>query len=289
MSQLTDYAENRLVDMLRAQAWSLGASLFAGLASAASDAAITEITFTGYARVGISRALASWAGTQGAGSTTASSGSSHTSSNNAAINFGTAGSAGSAPVTHLVLFDAASAGNAVCFIPLPSGTLTIANADPVSFAIGTISFSLGLAGGCSDYLANKLIDFVFRGQAYSFPATFYEALFTAAPGNAGGGTEVSGGSYARVAVVGSLVNLAGTQGAGTTVASTGSSGKTSNNAAITFPGPTAPWGALTSCGEYDAATVGNLLFYAALNTPRTVASGASPPSIAAGLRTITFQ
>ena len=288
MSQLTDFAENKLVVMIRQQAWTLGASLFAGLASAASDSAITEITGTGYARVGISRALASWAGTQGAASTTASTGTSHTSSNNAAINFGTAGSAWGA-CTHLVLFDAASAGNPVCFIPLPSGTLTVANGDPVSFAAAAISFSLGLAGGCSDYLANNLIDFIFRGQAFSFPATLYEAIFTAAPNNAGGGTEVSGGSYARVAIAASLANLAGTQGAGTVVASTGTTGKTSNNAAITFPSPTASWGALTHCAEYDASTVGNLLFWAPLNTPRTVASGATAPVFAAASRSITFQ
>ena len=288
MSQLTDYTENKLVDMVRQQAWSLPGTLYAGLASAASDSAIAEITFSGYARQPLTRALATWAGTQAAGSTTSSSGTSHTSSNNAPINFGTAGGAGSAAVTNLVIFDALTGGNPICFIPLPNGTLTIANGDAVSFAAGTISFSLGLAGGCSDYLANKLIDFIFRGQAYSFPASMYEALFTAAPGNAGGGTEVSGTGYARVAIAGSLTAWAGTQGAGTTVASTGTTGKTSNNAAITFPTPTGAWGALTHNGEYDAATVGNLLFYAALNTPRTIAAGATPPGFAAVQRSITF-
>ena len=51
MSQLTNYAENKLVDMLRGQAWGLPADLYFGLASAASDSSITELSGTGYARV----------------------------------------------------------------------------------------------------------------------------------------------------------------------------------------------------------------------------------------------
>lgn len=287
MSQLTDFAENKLADIVRGQAWSLGSSLYAGVASAAADGSLTEITFTGYGRVGISRALASWAGTQAAGSTTASSGTSHTTSNNAAINFGTAGSAGSAPASHLVLFDASSSGNAICYFPLPAA-LTIANGDPVSFAIGSISFSLGLIGGCTDYLANKLIDFIFRGQAYTWPASLYKGLFTAAPGNAGGGTEAAHGGYARVAITSALASWSGTQGAGTTVASTGTSGQISNNAAISFASPSSSGPDITHDGEFDAATGGNLLFYAALNTPRSVVSGASGPVFQAGTSTITF-
>jgi len=91
----------------------------------------------------------------------------------------------------------------------------------------------------SDYLENKLIDHILRGQTLTAPANVWIALFTAAPNDAGGGTEVSGGSYARVQVASSLANWAGTQGAGTTTASSGTGGQTSNNGAITFPAPTA--------------------------------------------------
>lgn len=125
----------------------------------------------------------------------------------------------------------------------------------------------------SDFLENKIIDQLFRGQAYAFPSTLYVGLFTAAPSDAGGGTEVSGGSYARASVAASLANFAGTQGAGTTTASSGNSGTTSNNASITFVTPTAGWGTVTSFGVYDAATGGNLLFFGTLSISKTINQG----------------
>ena len=82
----------------------------------------------------------------------------------------------------------------------------------------------------SDYLENKLIDFVFRGQAYSAPTTIYVGLLTTGTSDANTGqVEVTGGSYARVAVASSLTNWAGTQSAASTTASSGTSGTTSNN------------------------------------------------------------
>lgn len=125
----------------------------------------------------------------------------------------------------------------------------------------------------SDYLENKLIDQIFRGQAYTFPATSYIGLLTVAPSDTGGGTEVSGNAYARVAVTSSLANWAGTQGTGTTLASSGTSGTTSNNASITFPTPTASWGTVVGFGVYDASTSGNLLFYGTLSISKTINQG----------------
>lgn len=141
-------------------------------------------------------------------------------------------------------------------------------------------------GAKSNYLENKLIDYIFRGQAYTPPATLYVALLTAAPNDAGGGTEVTGGSYARVAVTASLANFAGTQAAGSTVASSGTGGTTSNNGAVTFPAPTANWGSVTHWGIYDAASAGNLLYYAALTTAKTINNGDAAPSFAAGALTV---
>lgn len=125
----------------------------------------------------------------------------------------------------------------------------------------------------SDYLENKIIDQVFRGQAYSFPATLYVGLFTAAPSDTGGGTEASGGSYSRASVAASLANFAGTQGAGTTVASSGTTGTTSNNGSITFATPTASWGTVVAFGIFDAASGGNLLFYGTLTISKTINPG----------------
>ena len=125
----------------------------------------------------------------------------------------------------------------------------------------------------SDFLENKIIDQLFRGQAYAFPSTLYVGLFTAAPSDTGGGTEVSSGGYARASVAASLANFAGTQGAGTTAASSGATGTTSNNGSITFVTPTATWGTVTSFGIFDAATGGNLLFYGTLSISKTINQG----------------
>lgn len=122
----------------------------------------------------------------------------------------------------------------------------------------------------SDYLENKLIDQLFRAQAAPTTTTLYVGLLTAAPSDSGGGTEVSGGSYTRVTVTSSLANWAGTQAAASTVASSGTGGQTSNNAAITFPTPTATWGTVTHFGIYDAASAGNLLFWGSLTISKTI-------------------
>lgn len=139
----------------------------------------------------------------------------------------------------------------------------------------------------SDFLENRLIDQLFRGQAAPTTTTLHVGLLTAAPSDSGGGTEVSGGSYARVAVTSSLANWAGTQSAGSSVASTGSGGQTSNNVAITFPTPTAGWGNVTHFGIYDAASGGNLLFWGALTIAKTINQADTVTFPAASL-SITF-
>ena len=141
----------------------------------------------------------------------------------------------------------------------------------------------------SNFLENKLVDHVFRGQTYSAtsPASFHVALYTSAPSDAGGGTEVSGNNYARVSVSRSLAAWAGTQSAGSTTASTGTGGVTSNNAAITFPTPSGSWGTVTHFGILDEATGGNLLFHGALTVSQTINTG-NTVSFAAGQLQITF-
>ena len=101
-------------------------------------------------------------------------------------------------------------------------------------------------------------------------------------------TEASGGSYARVGVSSSLANFAGTQSAGSTAASSGTSGLTSNNGTITFPPPTANWGTAAYLGVFDAASSGNLWNAQALTTPQTINNGASAPTIAAAAYTEAF-
>lgn len=152
-------------------------------------------------------------------------------------------------------------------------------------------------GANTDFFENKLIDFIFRGQALGItgataaagtgPATVYVGLISAAGSDASPGTEFTGGSYARVAVTASLANWAGTQSAGSTTASSGTSGTTSNNSVITFPAPSANWGQAVEWGLFDAATAGNELIRAALATAKTINNGDPAPSFAAGA--LTYQ
>lgn len=160
----------------------------------------------------------------------------------------------------------------------------------LALALSTLLTPLAAqAQALTDYAENKLVDAVFRGQALGAPATFYVALFTTACSDAAAGTEVSGGSYARVAVTSSLANWAGTQSAGSTTASSGTGGATSNNAAITFPSPTANWGSVTHFGIFDASTAGNMWVCQALTASKSVNSGDSAPAFNAGALTVTFQ
>jgi hypothetical protein len=116
----------------------------------------------------------------------------------------------------------------------------------------------------------------------------YVGLFTANPTDTGGGTEVttSGTAYSRATVACTLANLAGTQAAASTTASTGTGGTTSNNATITVGAtPTANWGTITGIGIFDLATSGNLLFWAPLTVNKTVNSGDPAPTFAAAALT----
>ena len=110
----------------------------------------------------------------------------------------------------------------------------------------------------SNFLETEILDHVFAGAAYTAPSTHYLALFTAAPGETGGGTEVttSGTAYVRKAV------------AFTTTGNT-----TSNSAAVEFPTATASFGTVTHVGVFDAATSGNLMAYAALSSSKAIATG----------------
>lgn len=94
--------------------------------------------------------------------------------------------------------------------------------------------------------------------------------------------EPSGGSYARQSVAATLANFAGTQGPGSTTASTGTSGQTSNNNAITWAAaPTANWGSVWGIAFYDASSGGNFWIWSPLNAAKTVNNGDPAPSIAA--------
>lgn len=112
-------------------------------------------------------------------------------------------------------------------------------------------------GSKSDYLENKILDHVLKNTTYTSPTTVYVGLFTVTPSDTGGGTEVSGSSYARQSVTFAVA----------------SGGSTSNSAIVTFPTATGSWGTVVAFGLFDALSGGNLLYWSALNSNRTVSFG----------------
>lgn len=146
----------------------------------------------------------------------------------------------------------------------------------------------------SDYLENKLIDHIFRAQTFTAPTTLYFALLTAAPNDASTGatiTEVANSNnYARASVTCSLANFAGTQSAGSTTASSGTGGVTSNNGTITFNTPSGNWGTVTHIAVLDSGThgAGNVLFHGALAASKTINNGDPGPTFAAAAFTLTL-
>lgn len=111
-----------------------------------------------------------------------------------------------------------------------------------------------MAGSKSNFLENELLDHVLGAATYTPPATVYIALFTAAPTDAGGGTEVTGGDYARVSVTNNDTNWPAA-----------SSGVKNNGTEITFPTASANWGTIVAMGIFDASSGGNLLFWGDLS------------------------
>ena len=112
-----------------------------------------------------------------------------------------------------------------------------------------------MAGNLSDYLETRLLDHFLGTTTYTKPTTVYVALYTVAPTDAGGGTQVTGGSYAR-------------QSAAFAAAA---SGATSNSANIDFAGM--PAATTVAIGIFDALTAGNLLLWGTLTTNKTTDAG----------------
>jgi len=113
--------------------------------------------------------------------------------------------------------------------------------------------------GLSNYAEDLVLDWLFTAASATRPTTWYVALYTVAPGEGGGGTEVSGGSYVRTSVSFTVSGTAPTQAA--------------NSAAVEFPTATASWGTVVAAAIYDASTSGNMLAFANLTTSKTIDSG----------------
>jgi len=105
-------------------------------------------------------------------------------------------------------------------------------------------------------LETRVLQWALTSGSPTRPTAWYVGLFTAAPGETGGGTEVSGNAYVRKAVTFTV------------------SGDTAtNNAAIEWPTATGSWGTITHVAVFDAETTGNMLVYASLAASKTISTG----------------
>jgi len=120
----------------------------------------------------------------------------------------------------------------------------------------------------SNYLENKLLDHTLKyGTApYVGASTLYLALFNSTSGTTAANleagtltdeTSTSGTAYARVAVT----------------FATASGGSSATNATVTFAAATANWGTITHVAVMDASTSGNVLFWGAVTTSKTIETG----------------
>ena len=111
----------------------------------------------------------------------------------------------------------------------------------------------------SDYAEKLLLDWMMTSGSATRPTAWYVALYTAAPSDSGGGTEVSTGGYARQSVAFD--------------AATSPGGTTSNSADVSFTAVGGDYGTVTLMGIFDASTGGNLLWHGVLSASKTVEDG----------------
>lgn len=131
----------------------------------------------------------------------------------------------------------------------------------------------------SDYLEVQLRKHIFRTGSFTKPSALYVSLHTGSLADDASGTEVSGGSYARVQVDPDDANWSAPNSTG---------GVTANVNAITFPAPTADWGTIAWAGVWDASSGGNLICRAQLSATKVVSNGDAAPKFPAGTLVFTF-
>ena len=248
---LSDYAENEILDhILDTGSYTPATNLYVGLSTATINDASTggncgETTGTDYVRVEMN----TW-----------DAASSRATENTNVVTFAEAGSGQAwGTITDWFVADATAAGNIICY-----GTFSTAKAvgtgDDASIAAGGIDVSVD-SGGMSDYLANEILDHIFKTGVYTAAADFYVGLSTGtiADGTSGDNCdEVTGTNYSR--------KECNTWDAA-------SSGATKNTAAITFDVSSGSWGTVTDFFIVDATADGNILFYEVADSSKVVGTG----------------
>jgi hypothetical protein len=248
MGKLSNYAENKVLDhILKVAAFTRPTKLFLALCEADPDetgtgGTITEPSDAAYTR----EACDTW-----------NSAASRATSIATVITFPDCTEDWD-PITHFAILDTVTlaTGNIIAYGPVtPNKTFYSGNTPKV--AIGDLDVSVD-AGGSSDYLANKILDHLLEGTAYTPATHIYVALCTATILDNDTGTTISepGSNYARILHDDWKIS---------------SGGASSNSDTVVFAQATSgTFGTITHFGLCDAATVGNLLCHAALNTAQPV-------------------
>lgn len=263
MGSLTDYAENALIDHLLNSAYTAPATVYLALCTADPTDAATGVSMNevansgGYQRTAISFGAAA----------------TRRVTQNGTVTFPQAtGSWGT--VTHWAIVDSQTygAGNVLAHGALVEAKQIVSGNTP-SVATGEVYVEIQ-AGAITTPVVHKLLDLMFRNQAYAKPDT-YVGLATATLSDTTTGSTVSepgSGAYARV-----QVNPFGGANPNWTAASAGAA---SNEDAVTLPTATAPWGTIVAAFVASAAAAGDILFYdnnvvdQAVGTDDTVTFGA---------------
>ena len=228
---MSNYLEDALIEHIfhASNTYSPVSTIYLGLHTASpTDAGGNETVYTNYVRQAIAFSAAS----------------SRNITQNGQVDFPQCGVTG-ATITHYGLYDAETSGNLLAWGALSSSkAVSEGNTPSVADAEVDVYFS---AGTISDYLADTLLDFAFRNQAFSKPSK-YIFLATVALTDASTGSTITepGNAYARHQVT----------------AWTCTNNAAENTSEETFsPNPSGTWGAITAVGLADASSAGNILFY----------------------------
>lgn len=246
MGSLSDYAELEVLDhILKTGIYTAATTLYVGLSDvtindATTGGDVSEVTFD-YARV----ACNTW-----------DTAASRATENTGVITFAeAAGDWGT--ILDFFVADAITDGNIIAYGTF-STPKAVGTGDNPSIAAGGIDISCN-TGGMSDYLANAILDHIFKTAVYTAATTIYVGLFTGTIADASTGSamgEPTGvGAYARV-----ICNTW----------TTASAGASANTAAITFAQATASWGTITDFFIADHLTTGNLLRYEKADASKAV-------------------
>jgi hypothetical protein len=121
-------------------------------------------------------------------------------------------------------------------------------------------------GSFTNYMEKKVMDAICGNAAAELSSiSMWLGLFTAAPSDASGGTEVSGGNYARKSV-----------GSWLTVTVLASGAGLSNVTNTVFDTATGAWGDVSHFALFDDSETGNMIMWSALTVPQTVVTNDIP-------------